>query len=237
MNESDRKNIADILLVSISVSTGWKLPNEPLLSVLQSEFLTKLEEDFLSLTPAEIKYAFRNASHIKNWGADFNLNLLDQVLGAFLEKRAEVRKTYASLPMAPDDETELTEDQKREYDQKCYEFWKLECTNGVNMRYIPSTLFDLILRVDGVTPKEKKAYSCLMKACHSLIYETDQELKATDGEAKPGEYNRLRKLLTALKSEDIDEWQYLPEVQRLAKAMWCIDYFNWKMLEDLKKGK
>lgn len=237
MSDVDRKKMCDILLISISVSTGWKLPLEPALSILQNEFLIKMEEDYLSLTPEEIKYAFRNARGVKNYGAEFNLSLVDQVLIDFIEKRAEIRKTYASLPEPLPEDKEPSEEERKEYARKSYEFWKLECAAGVNLNYIPSTLFDLIRTIDGVNPSEKKSYSCLMKARESLIYSTDQELKATDGEAKPGTYNALRRLLSQLKSDDVDEWQFLPEVQKLAKAMWCVDYFNWKALQDLKTGK
>lgn len=236
MTDVDRKKMCDILLISISVSTGWKLPTEPALSILQNEFLTKVEEDYLSLTPEEIKYAFRNTRGIRNYGAEFNLNLVDQVLVDFIHKRAEIRKTYASLPEPLPEDKQPTDEEKQEYDRRSYEFWKIECSGGINLNYIPSSLFDLIQRVDGVKPSEKKSYKCLMKAREKMIYETDQELKATDGEVKPGIYNSLKRLLSKLKSDDVDEWQFLPEVQKLAKAMWCVDYFNWKSLQDLKNG-
>lgn len=234
MDPASRKTATDILLVSISVSTGWKLPNEPLLSLLQNEFMEKLEEDYLSLTPAEIKYAFRNASQVKNWGLDFNLNLLDQVLSVYINRRAEVRKTYASLPMAPDDPGEVSEEQELQFNKQTYGYWKIECSEGVKLKYIPSSLFDIILKIDQVEPSQQEVISCLGRARKSILFDTEQELKAIDGEVKPGQYNALKLLRDKLNSEKVDDWQFLSEIQKLGKAMWCVDYFNKKSLQELK---
>ncbi len=86
-------NIQDwsmILLLKIHVITGWAIPEHPLKNILIDQFEKKLLEDYDMLNVREIEYAFRKSGTlIKDWGKEMNLNLIDQVLGPYLDNRLQ----------------------------------------------------------------------------------------------------------------------------------------------------
>ncbi len=211
---------AKALLLKISVATGWKMLEGNALNVLIDQFSKKLKEDYLSLTCAEIEYAFRNVSEIKSWGASFNLQLIDKVLIPFINNRASIRetrdKTFKELPPEKIDQ--------KLSDQQSYDYWKGEILNNCPVSHIPSSLFDSILRLKNVTPKEKSIENCIYKAQKHILHEHSARLTSTDPKKRLGDFKELSENISKLKGE-VEEWQKLPIVQRYAKAFWCKSYF------------
>lgn len=78
------------LLIKISVITGWVLPTEEMLTTLVDQFRKKLAETYSNCNSEEIEYAFRNFSyHVKDWGKQVNLNMIDEVVQPYLLRRRE----------------------------------------------------------------------------------------------------------------------------------------------------
>lgn len=88
MRIEDVKHWSMALVLKIHVITGWVIPDSQLMNILVDQFEKKLLEDYGNLNPEEIEYAFRKyGTIIKDWGKAMNLNLIDQVLIEYLDKR------------------------------------------------------------------------------------------------------------------------------------------------------
>lgn len=214
---------AKALLLKISIATGWKMLEGASLNVLVEQFSKKLKEDYLSLTPAEIEYAFRNTSGIKNFGSSFNLQLVDKVLIPYVNNRAQLRETsqksFKELP-------EQIIDQSKS-DLEAYKYWKNEILNGCQVGHIPSTLFDAVLRISKVKPTDEAIEKSLSKAQTHILQDHSMRLTSTDPKKRLGDFKELSSIISLLKTE-VENWQRLPIVQRYAKAFWCKSYFIYK---------
>jgi hypothetical protein len=91
------------LIVKMNVITGWAILDKKLLDIFAEQLSFKLCETYAFLNQNEIEYAFRTYS-VNDWGKNFNLNALDEVLRPYLTLRRELHinetKSQISLPMA-----------------------------------------------------------------------------------------------------------------------------------------
>lgn len=89
MTEKERRLAGFSLLAKINVITGWSFPVEDTLQdVLHKQFVKVLEEKYSNCNEDEVDYAFRNYP-VKDWGKNINLNLIDEVMTPYLDKRYE----------------------------------------------------------------------------------------------------------------------------------------------------
>lgn len=90
MTEWEIKKWAIALILKINVITGWIIPDEEIMNILVDQFEKKLIEDYDMLNTEEIEFAFRKSgTTAKDWGKEMNLNLIDQVLGPYLDSRLQ----------------------------------------------------------------------------------------------------------------------------------------------------
>ena len=101
-----------------------------------------------------------------------------------------------------------------------YAFWKEEIMGGVNVSYIPSSLFDAVREVDNIEPTEAGTQVALKKAKDYLIVSLQKGNVDKESE---------RKLVRL--SGNILDWQQIPDIQKLAKAFWCQRYILHKYLK------
>lgn len=91
------------LIVKMNVITGWAILDKKLLDIFAEQLSLKLSETYSFLNQNEIEYAFRTYS-VNDWGKNFNLNALDEVLKPYLTLRRELHvnesKAEILLPMA-----------------------------------------------------------------------------------------------------------------------------------------
>jgi hypothetical protein len=84
--------IAEPLLLKLHVITGWAIPKDELMTILTDQFVKKMVESYPMVNSEEMEYAFRNNTGVKDWGKAMNLNLIDEVLAPYLEKRKELSR-------------------------------------------------------------------------------------------------------------------------------------------------
>jgi hypothetical protein len=102
MNEQELKLWPMALLIKIHVITGWIIPTDQILNVLQDQFQKKLIEDYADLNTDEIEFAFRKyGTQVEDWGKQMNLNMIDKVLLPFREKRIQASETEMKLLPEP----------------------------------------------------------------------------------------------------------------------------------------
>lgn len=77
------------LIVKMNVITGWAILDKKLLDVFAEQLSLKLSETYSFLNQNEIEFAFRTYS-VNDWGKNFNLNALDDVLRPYLTLRREL---------------------------------------------------------------------------------------------------------------------------------------------------
>lgn len=113
------------LLLKIHVITGWNLPNAEFKKVLDDQFLKKIMENYSTLNPDEIEFAFRsNGTTTEDWGKEVNLNLLDKILIPYIENRFEISSREEKLLPAPEIKSWTNEDILNKYRSEievCYQ--------------------------------------------------------------------------------------------------------------------
>jgi hypothetical protein len=82
---------AKTLLLKLHVITGWTLPADEMQEILKEQFTKKLVESYPMVNADEMLFAFRN-NHVKDWGKAMNLNLIDEVMSPYLERRLELSR-------------------------------------------------------------------------------------------------------------------------------------------------
>lgn len=162
MTESEVKKWSMALLLKIHVITGWVIPASQLMNILVDQFEKKLIEDYGSVNTEEIEYAFRKSgTTTKDWGKEMNLNLIDQVLGPYIDNRLtasaneERLKTKEPNQRIYSDEEILN--QRRGHVEKAYQamrqgfypilhvyFEEVLCTDGLMM--LGETIADFFVR-------------------------------------------------------------------------------------------
>jgi hypothetical protein len=149
------------LILKIAVITGWVIPVNEVLNVLIDQLAKKLKEGYGSLNVDEIEYAFRGNTSVKDWGKEMNLNLIDQVLQPYLDRRNEVSAMEQRLKERPPDQRIYTEDEI--LNQRRAE---IETTfQAMKQGYYPiiHVYFDQVLRDDGLLKEGETAPDFLNK--------------------------------------------------------------------------
>jgi hypothetical protein len=84
--------VAQTLLLKLHVVTGWVIPQKELMDILIDQFALKLQESYQNVNADEMLFAFRNNPGVKDWGKAMNLNLIDEVMMPYLERRLELSR-------------------------------------------------------------------------------------------------------------------------------------------------
>lgn len=102
LNDLERLYAVKSLLLKIHVITGWVLPTAELMNILIDQFSKKVVENYSELNPDEIEFAFRNkGTMLKDWGKEINLNLIDEILSAYISERFDISKSEEKLLPPP----------------------------------------------------------------------------------------------------------------------------------------
>lgn len=139
--ETELKTVVALLISSISIITGWRIPDdEDYIRELHEQFLLKVKESYSSLNPDEIKYAFRQNSTVKDWGKVFNLILIDEVLTPYLKTRKEVNDFVASKEIR--DRKLLTDNTQSDWRELCELNYQQFLTRSYNSDLWPWQMYD-----------------------------------------------------------------------------------------------
>lgn len=169
--------LAGVILQSIHVCTGWVIPDDDnLLSSLVRLFTKHLSETYGAMNIEEIEYAFRNETSVKDWGKNMNLNLIDQVLLPYLEKRffasrieeqeiSKIHEQKKQLPPAPMPDQEIID--------YAYDTWNF---TG-HFEFIAVKAFSILKR-NGIVPTEEERVEIKSraKALVEVMSQEDSEL-------------------------------------------------------------
>lgn len=91
MKNIELLNECSLLLLRLSVITGWIIPQAELKNILIENLCKKMLEGYPNVNVNEVEYAFRNKGiEIKDWGKSFSLTLLDEVMLPYIEKRYSI---------------------------------------------------------------------------------------------------------------------------------------------------
>jgi hypothetical protein len=128
MTPSELVTECQILILKISVITGWGIPIDEFQLILTDQFCKKIIESYSTTNVDEIEHAFRNKSiEIKDWGKNFNLSLLDEVLLPYLDKRfniSTVEEKIKTMPIQIIYTDEEIKNQRREEIEKTFQAMK-----------------------------------------------------------------------------------------------------------------
>jgi hypothetical protein len=169
----DRFLLAKTLLLKIHIITGWTIPNEEMMVILIDQFLKKMVESYPTINAEEMEYAFRN-NPVKDWGKNMNLNLIDEVMSPYLQKRKELSRMeeekaskLLTLP-AP----EITDDEFIDSIKNLY------LDSNKNWRLIPVLAYDILVRQEKI--KLDKEDKVLIKMIIDEQFEGAEEVIKKD---------------------------------------------------------
>lgn len=169
MDENERFSFAEVLLLRISVITGWTLPLSELMNVLIDQFQKILSEKYRNVNIEEFEYAFRQKGiEVKDWGKAMNLSLIDEVMLPYLESRAELSRMEEQKKSAPQIE------EKKELSDEEWEEWIVDI-RGYNLDKIPVPCYHYLLRKGRINPtnEEKKEYIDKAMPIYSVSIQDD----------------------------------------------------------------
>lgn len=157
MEEQERWFAAQTILLKIHAIKGWSIPASEMMDILIDQFQRKLTEGYQNVTVAEVEYAFRNSTDVKDWGKSLNLSLIDEVMIPYLENRFDLSQQEEKLnkPKMIEERIVVTKEENAEWMMD----WKQKC--DVNFELIPLVFYgfmeeDNLLRL---TSKQKWEYA------------------------------------------------------------------------------
>lgn len=143
-----------MLLLKINVITGWSFPvgeNEKetvvLHNILKEQFFLKLQESYGNMNLDEIQFSFRNYP-VKDWGKSINLNLMDEVVSAYMTEKQNLSGYIANKKSYQEVQKIYTEEEILNMRREEIEL-KYQAMRRGKVLEIPSYLED-ILSKDGL---------------------------------------------------------------------------------------
>jgi hypothetical protein len=129
-----------LLLTKIQVITGWDMPPAEKLDILIDQTARKFIESYPTVNADEMEYAFRNNGGVQNWGKSMNLNLIDEVMSPYLQKRKDLsrmeeekKSKQLTLPAPEITDDEFIESVKISY--QATKSWKIIPVAAYNVLY------------------------------------------------------------------------------------------------------
>lgn len=193
MNENERWFAAQTLLLKIHAIKGWTIPASEMMDILIDQFQHKLKEGYKNVTVAEMEYAFRNSTDIKDWGKALNLSLIDEVMLPYLENRFDLSQQEEKLkkPIMIEEPKKLTKEEKAEWMMD----WKMMGDN-INFELIPLPFYDFMDEDDLLRLTNKQKWEYTDKATQQIKSQLQiaiGECKTTDALRAYGEFEKMEK--------------------------------------------
>lgn len=142
---------SELLLLKIHAITGWIIPGNEILTILLEQFAEKLKESFPNCNTKEIEYAFRtHGSAVKDWGKQMNLSLIDEVMGIYLEQRAQISRMEESLKTKPTEQKPFDDEAYNDALRGNAEQWYQWILLG-KIKYAPEGMKEILVKDNFLT--------------------------------------------------------------------------------------
>lgn len=181
MDDTEIIIASDNLLMKVFAITGWSMPDDDILAdELSRQLSLKLKECYPNYNHLEIEFAFRNyGGTVKDWGKNFNLSLLDEVMAPYVSHRLEVSQQEERLntPKMTLNNSITTE---AEMLQDIEDF---ENRKGVTIDSIPPYIYDYLLKVGKLPTENSKKWAALESAADyrkTELYNESLKLRTDD---------------------------------------------------------
>lgn len=198
-----------LLLLKVSVITGWQIPDAELKKILIEQFCRKMVEAYPTVNPDEVEYAFRNRDvEIKDWGKYFSITLLDEVLQPYIIRRQEVSRIEEQIKSKPL-QIEHKEDMSDSAMQDWIDSW-IANFQKINIQLIPILFYDWLAKTKSLILDKNKKFEYLQKA------------------------SEMRQTILAENATDLISEKKLADFSKM-KASGCITGFEIEMVKDLAK--
>lgn len=219
MSEEQIDVFGTAMLLKISVITGWTLPTEILLNLLEDQFKKKMLESYAECNAEEVEYAFRNyGCYVKDWGKQINLNLIDEVMRPYLAKRREqsVVEEHAAPPL-------LLSSKKEETSDFSMLRWLAEeirfIKTGKPFELIPPKLYDYLDKRGKISVTNEEKYEYLRKAAAWRLGQLQREVE------RKSDVDNLRALekFKSMKEKDNFSLEEFDRLKIIAKKILFFD--------------
>jgi len=193
MEDNERWFAAQTILLKIHAIKGWTIPVSEMMDILVDQFQQKLNEGYQNVTVAEMEYAFRNSTDVKDWGKAMNLSLIDEVMQPYLENRFDLSQQEEKLkkPIMIEAPQPMTKEEKAEWIME----WK-EKVDNVNFELIPLIFYDFMDEDDLLRLSNKQKWEYTEKAQQAVKSQLQiaiGECKTTDALREYGNFEKMEK--------------------------------------------
>lgn len=215
MDEANRLLWAKGLLMKIHVITGWILPADEFLAILVEQFDKKLTESFPKVNPDEMEYAFRNAEGIKNWGKHLNISLIDEVMGSYLSKRANIsRIEETQIKELTNPVPEMSDDELWDETEKAVK------KGGYPVDLIPPGLYEWMDSIGCILTNKEEKLKYMERA---TLYRHSKLAAAYEADPSSREAKKALNEFNAMRETKVFQGPELESIKMLAKKMVVFD--------------
>lgn len=222
-SESEISLLATELLIIISVSTGWVLPDDDKhLKILEKQFEKKLIESYADLNKDEFEYALRNYE-IKDWGKLVNLNLIDEVISEYKSVRLALSSIEERMKKPIKLENVNIETSDKEMAEWLME-WKYKVKEITNPTIIPPLFYDWLVGKKLLILTKEQKLDYLMNQAVAVRISNLIALSKTENE-----YGESRKQLTEfnlMRYKGVFEGIEVERLKEIAKKIAVFDYLK-----------
>jgi len=227
LDETQMQLVCDQLIMKIFVITGWKIPENDLFQdELAKQLALKFSESYSTCNPVEVEYAFRTyGTTVKDYGKNFNLSLVDEVMIPYMNARHEVSLIEEQLKKPK----MLTEKKEITQEEKLADIAEWEAKADIRLEYIPPYIFDRFREFGKISVTDEQINYYKAKARDHIKTELYQQWQDNIGRKMIGADLTYKKFMI-MYSEKKWSAEYLSHFRNLAKKMIVFEY-----LTDLKK--
>lgn len=212
-----------VLLLKISVITGWIIPTDEFKDLLIDQLCKKMIESYPNANCDEVEYAFRNRdTQVKDWGKNFNLTLLDEVMLPYMLKRVEIsdmEERVKSKPLQIENKSGITDEEMKEW----IEDWKIQIKRIENPVLIPVSFYEWLEKKGIIKLSNKEKHEYLDQAIHVRQFNLSEQSKS---ESEHSESKNLLNEFTKMREAECFTGDEAIRVKELAKKISVFDYLK-----------
>lgn len=213
-----------LLLLKIYVITGWQIPESELKTILVEQLCRKMIESYPNVNQDEVEYAFRNRDvEVKDWGKNFSITLLDEVMQPYLRKRFELSKIEESIKSKPlhlEENKEISDEEMKEWINE----WKVKVKSIKNPVLIPTSFYDWLDKKEIIKLTKEQKHDYMGSQAVSVRQFNLAEQSKLEG--IHGESTKYLVQFNNMRNEGVFVGDEVKRLTELAKKIAVFDYLK-----------
>lgn len=225
MKPEELLTMGKIVLVKISVITGWQTPEDDLQTILVDQFTKKIRESYPIVNLEEVEYAFRTYGvNVQDWGKQMNLSLIDQVMTPYMNSRKHIDQMEETDNLR---EADKLAPPKEDLSDQAMTLWADELRQRIkagnySVLFMPMQLYEHFAKKGKLNKSAKEKQEYVLKAVNFRELSLVESLEKMEDRAVR---KRLNEFL-AMKVEECFTGDEMDQLKSLTRKMILFDYLK-----------